>query len=84
MNYDPKMLAAAQWYGYGRWDAPYWLVGKEPGGTDDPEQYASWARLGEPELLDCRAHDLDCASTAVSIALPGEKNTVLGENEQSS
>jgi hypothetical protein len=72
MNSDPKMLAAAQWYGYGRWDAPYWFVGKEPGGTDDPEQYASWARLGKPELLDCRAHDLDCASTAAPAMWHGD------------
>ena len=59
---DPKSLAAASWFGYGRWDAPYWFVGKEPGGTDDPGQYASWDRLGRGELLDCREHDLDCPS----------------------
>jgi hypothetical protein len=59
---DPKALAAASWFGYGRWDAPYWFIGKEPGGEDDPEQYASWARLGGSELIDCREHDLDCPS----------------------
>jgi hypothetical protein len=59
---DPKALAAAHWFGYGRWNAPYWFIGKEPGGSDDPEQYASWARLGGTNLIDCRAHDLDCPS----------------------
>ena len=59
---DPKALAAARWFGYGRWDAPHWFIGKEPGGSDDPEQYASWARLGKHDLLDCRTHDLDCPS----------------------
>ena len=59
---DPKALAAARWFGYGRWDAPYWFIGKEPGGADDPEQYASWARLGGADLIDCREHDLDCPS----------------------
>jgi len=60
---DAKARAAAEWFGYGRWDAPFWFVGKEPGGTDEPEQYASWLRLGGGELIDCRAHDLDCAAT---------------------
>lgn len=32
---DPKVLAARNWFGYGRWDAPYWFLGMEPGGTDD-------------------------------------------------
>ena len=59
---DPKALAAARWFGYGRWEAPYWFIGKEPGGSDDPEQYASWLRLGGTELIDCREHDADCAA----------------------
>lgn len=59
---DSKALAAERWFGYGRWDAPYWFIGKEPGGSDDPEQYASWTRLGGSELIDCRDHDLDCPS----------------------
>jgi hypothetical protein len=56
---DAKALAAERWYGYGRWNAPYWFVCKEPGGVDEPEQYASWLRLGAGELIDCRAPDLD-------------------------
>ncbi|MBV8371574.1 MAG: hypothetical protein JO036_21900 [Candidatus Eremiobacteraeota bacterium] len=59
---EPKALAAAHWFGYGRWDAPYWFIGKEPGGADDPEQYASWQRLGGNELIDCNDHDRDCAA----------------------
>jgi hypothetical protein len=59
---DPKAQAAKRWFGYGRWDAPYWFVGKEPGGADEPEQYLSWLRLGGAELIDCREHDLDCAT----------------------
>lgn len=60
---DAKALAAERWFGYGRWDAPYWFVGKEPGGADEPEQYASWLRLGGSELIDCRAHDRDCSAS---------------------
>jgi hypothetical protein len=59
---DPKSNAAARWFGYGRWNAPYWFMGKEPGGGDDPEVYRSWERLGAGELIDCRAHDIDCPS----------------------
>jgi ribosomal protein L44E len=59
---DVKVQAAETWFGYGRWDAPYWFIGKEPGGADDLEQYASWLRLGGSELIDCRRHDLDCPS----------------------
>jgi hypothetical protein len=59
---DPKALAAEHWFGYGRWDAPYWFIGKEPGGSDEPEQYASWKRLGGTDLIDCREHDRDCAA----------------------
>lgn len=54
-----KALAAEKWFGYGRWSARYWFVGKEPGGTDDPENYESWARLGALDLIDCREHDLE-------------------------
>jgi hypothetical protein len=64
---DPKALAAANWFGYGRWDAPYWFIGKEPGGSDEPEQYASWKRLGGSELIDCRAHDVDCAAGGAGL-----------------
>ena len=53
---DPKALAARTWFGYGRWDAPYWFIGMEPGGTDDHASYEEWIRLGGTELIDCRAH----------------------------
>lgn len=54
-----KDRAASTWFGYGRWNAPYWFVGKEPGGKDDPENYASWYRLGGHDLIGCREHDFD-------------------------
>lgn len=41
--------AARKWFGYGRWDAPYWFVGMEPGGTEDASSYESWKRLGGGE-----------------------------------
>jgi hypothetical protein len=56
---DPRVLAARGWYGYGRWDAPYWFVGMEPGGADDLAWYETWLRLGGAELCGCREHHLD-------------------------
>jgi hypothetical protein len=54
---------AGDWYGYGRWDAPYWFIGPEPGqedkGRDDLEKRrAAWEKLGGGEILDCREHHL--------------------------
>ena len=59
MGTEDRLRAAESWFGYGRWDAPYWFIGMEQGGSDDgPEKdsYAAWARLGGGELLDCAKH----------------------------
>jgi len=48
--------AAENWYGYGTWNAPYWFIGPEPGGHQNPTMYEAWAQLGGGELVDCRAH----------------------------
>jgi hypothetical protein len=46
---------ARRFYGYGRWTAPYWFIGPEEGGSDDPERRVeAWRQLGEAELCDCR------------------------------
>jgi hypothetical protein len=55
--------AAREWFGYGTWTAPYWFVGMEPGGEGDGASHESWVRLGGGELIDCRAHHLDCDFT---------------------
>jgi hypothetical protein len=55
--------AAREWFGYGTWTAPYWFVGMEPGGEGDGASHESWERLGGGELIDCRAHHLDCDFT---------------------
>ena len=55
---DARDAAARQWFGYGRWGAPYWFVGMEPGGTDDHTSYDVWRALGGAELIDCRKHHL--------------------------
>jgi hypothetical protein len=55
---NPRQLAARKWFGYGRWEAPYWFVGMEPGSDDELAWYQTWARLGGDELCDCRQHHL--------------------------
>lgn len=55
-----RALAAEQWFGYGRWSAPYWFVGMEPGGEEDARVYETWHELGAPELLDFKAHSEKC------------------------
>jgi hypothetical protein len=47
---------ARAWYGYGRWEAPYWFVGLEPGGDEIEVCARMWGRLGKGELLDIVAH----------------------------
>ena len=53
--------AAESWYGYGRWDAPFWFIGPEPGMKSDEgdnliARCEAWQKLGSPELLDCVEH----------------------------
>jgi hypothetical protein len=47
---------ARSWFGYGRWAAPYWFVGIEPGGDELDECVHLWKREGEAELIDIAAH----------------------------
>jgi hypothetical protein len=54
---DPKALAVENWFGYGRWDAPYWFVGMEPGGDDHPELYTAWQAAGGGSLIDAAEHE---------------------------
>ncbi len=49
--------AARTWFGYGRWSAPYWFIGMEPGGDDHPEIYTSWKRCGGGSLIDAKLHE---------------------------
>lgn len=63
-THNPKALAARSWLGYGRWEAPYWFVGMEPGGKDADASYVTWwKRFHGAELIDCREHHLASNST---------------------
>jgi hypothetical protein len=69
---DARDLAARYWLGYGRWDAPYWFVGMEPGGEDDLAWYETW-RVLDPEqrgLIDCRDHHQRAAASDPRAVTP--------------
>jgi hypothetical protein len=54
---SPEIEAMARgWYGYGRWEAPYWFIGIEPGGDELDECLRRWNSLGRSELLDIATH----------------------------
>ena len=66
MDSDGIREMARQFYGYGRWDAPYWFIGPEQGqGRDEnndlKRRAEAWLHLGERELCDCREfHERIC------------------------
>jgi hypothetical protein len=69
MPLTPIQLQMAEgWYGYGRWAAPYWFIGLEPGGDEIDACARMWDQLGRGELLDIvehhRQHDKDWFSAA--------------------
>ena len=53
---DEQRALALGWYGYGRWQAPYWFIGIEPGGDELDACVRMWNALGRGELLDIVAH----------------------------
>lgn len=57
----PIERAAVNWYGYGRWDAPFWFIGPEPGkgkreGENLLDRCNAWESLGAGDLIDCFEH----------------------------
>ncbi|MDP9110536.1 MAG: hypothetical protein M3M96_02755 [Candidatus Eremiobacteraeota bacterium] len=57
MGVGAKERAAKTWFGYGRWEARYWFIGMEPGGTDHAELYTSWDACGGGQLIDAKCHE---------------------------
>ena len=74
---DARALAARYWFGYGRWDAPYWFVGMEPGGEDDPAWYETWQELDPKRqgLIDCRDHHQRAAASDPRAVTPWHRNS---------
>ena len=66
MDDDGIRAMACRFYGYGRWDAPHWFIGPEPGqGRDENNDLRrraeAWLQLGGRELCDCREfHERIC------------------------
>ncbi|HMF53960.1 MAG TPA: hypothetical protein VK593_06395 [Edaphobacter sp.] len=54
-----ELERARHFFGYGRWDAPFWFIGPEVGkGRDEPEDNTRrvdvWLQSRRGELCDCR------------------------------
>jgi hypothetical protein len=62
LNSPSDILQIAEhFFGYGRWDAPFWFIGPEAGmGKDGKDslaaRYESWKQLGCAPIVDCAAH----------------------------
>lgn len=50
---------ARGFYGFGSWNAPYWFIGPEPGGNNNPLRAKVWSEeFKKAELCDCKEfHD---------------------------
>jgi hypothetical protein len=54
---DDELKMARGFYGHGRWKAPYWFIGPEPGGDiNNPLRAKAWTKLGATELCDCKEY----------------------------
>jgi hypothetical protein len=58
---DPtdELEMARCFYGFGRWDAPFWFIGPERGKgpterADNERRIRAWVALGRPDVCDCR------------------------------
>jgi hypothetical protein len=51
---DDIALMARGFYGYGRWDAPYWFIGPEQGGDNNGLRARAFVKLAEEGLCDCK------------------------------
>jgi hypothetical protein len=60
LNGPCDIQMAEHFFGYGRWDAPYWFVGPEAGmaksGDSLELRYESWKTLEYAPVVDCAAH----------------------------
>jgi hypothetical protein len=45
---------AREFYGYGKWEAPYWFIGLEQGGEGNELRAKAFSKLGKDGLCDCK------------------------------
>ena len=57
MNDELEMVE--RFFGFGRWGAPYWFIGPEPGGEGNDVRASAWiSRFKKADLVDCKEfHD---------------------------
>jgi len=54
---------ARDFYGYGRWSAPYWFIGLEQGGTDNHRRAQAFKELQSDGLCDCKKFHIEIGVT---------------------
>lgn len=56
---EAELEMANGFWGFGRWNAPFWFIGPEPGGNPDQIRLEQWSRsFKKAELCDCREFHL--------------------------
>jgi hypothetical protein len=56
---DDLEAMARNFFGYGRWSAPYWFIGLEPGGSGNNERAEAFKKLQIDNLCDCKSFHLE-------------------------
>lgn len=57
IEYRLKDKHSRNYFGYGRWNSPYWFIGLESGGKEREDiSISAWEKMGMGELLDCKLH----------------------------
>jgi len=51
---DEIETMARDFYGFGNWNAPYWFIGPEPGGSNNEVRAKAFKELGCDGLCDCK------------------------------
>jgi hypothetical protein len=62
-------------FGYGRWDAPFWFIGIEPGGEELQASVETWHTLGGTELVDAAKHHVNHAKQWFTPEAPTQLGT---------
>jgi hypothetical protein len=61
---------AQEFYGYGRWEAPYWFIGPEQGGEGNETRAKAFSKLGKDGLCDCKEFHVEIGELRWHRELP--------------
>jgi hypothetical protein len=68
---EAELEMANRFWGFGRWDAPFWFIGPEPGGNPDQVRLEQWNKsFNKAELCDCREFHLKIGEMRWHFKMP--------------